>query len=113
VETKLKLIKLAVESSKNLTTFALLEEINDLHGQFCYSEAELHKYNNEVLVMKCLLLFKKLTEHRTDLLDYGINESKLMQFKETIEDLRVIALQEIAETENLVVEKSNSLIDTH
>ena len=105
VETKLKLIKLAVEASKNLTTFALLEEIIDLQGQFCFSEAELQKYNNEILVLKCQMLFKKLTEHTADLLDYGITDRKLMQLKQTIEDFGVIALQRDAEAEDLVTEK--------
>lgn len=105
VETKLKLIKLAVEASKNLTTFALLEEIIDLQGQFCYSEAELLKYNNEILILKCQLLFKKLTEHTADLLDYGITDRKLMHFKETIENFGVIALQRVAEAEDMVTAK--------
>jgi hypothetical protein len=88
VETKLKLIKLAVEASNNLTTFALLEEIVELQGQFCYSETELHRYTNDILILKCQLLYKKLTEHLRDLADYGISDRKLMQMKQTIEDFQ-------------------------
>lgn len=92
-ETKLKLIKLAVEASKNLTTFALLEEIIDLHGQFCYSEAELLKYNNDILILKCHLVNKKLAEHLSDLSDYGITERKILYFEQTIEDFSMVAAQ--------------------
>lgn len=105
VEAKLKLIKLAVEASKNLTTFALLEEIVDLHGQFCYSLDELQKYNNDILILKCQLLHKKLAEHNTDLVDYGLTERKIAYFKETIDDFRIIALQKEAVAENLITEK--------
>jgi hypothetical protein len=96
VETKLKLIKIAVEASNNLTTFALLEEIIDLQGQFCYSEMELQKYNHDILVLKCQLLYKKLLEHISDLVDYGITDRKLMQLKQYIEDFREISSQHLS-----------------
>ena len=93
VETKLKLIKLVVEASKNLTTFALLEEMIELQGQFCYSDVELQRYNYDILILKCQLLYKKLLEHTSDLIDYGITDRKLMQLKQTIEDFQVISTQ--------------------
>jgi hypothetical protein len=96
VELKLKLIKLAVEASKNVTTFALLEEMAELHGQFCYSENELHSYNNDTLILKCYLLNKKLTEYLTDLADYGITDRKQIQLEQTIEDFRIISGQHTA-----------------
>lgn len=96
MELKLKLIKLAVEASKNITTFALLEEMIELQGQFCYSENELHRYNNDILVLKCILLCKKLKEHLTDLADYGITERKLMQLEQIIEDFKIVASQHAA-----------------
>ena len=85
VEAKLNLIKFAVELSKRLTTFALLEEITELQGQFCYSDAELEKYDPHVLILKCQLLYNILTEYSSDLADYEITESKLACFKRTIE----------------------------
>lgn len=93
VETKQKLIKLAVEASKNLTTFALLEEIIELQGQFCYSDNELQKYNHDMLTTKCQLLYKKLIEHTSDLVDYGITDRKLMQFRQAMEDFQTISTQ--------------------
>lgn len=96
VEVKLKLIKLAVEASKNITTFSLLEEMTELQGQFCYSDNELHRYNNDILVLKCYLLHKKLAEHITDLADYGITERKLVQMEQTIEDFKNISGQHTA-----------------
>jgi hypothetical protein len=101
VEARLNLIKFAVELSKRLTTFALLEEIIELQGQFCYSEAELQKYDNNILILKCQLLYKKLAEHSIDLADYEITESKLAYFKRTIESLEYILHQESSCTERL------------
>lgn len=103
VETKLRLIKLAVEACKNLTTFSLLEEIVELQGQFCYSEAELQKYNNDILILKCQLLFKKLSEHTSDLVDYGITDKKLNQMKQTIDEFRIIT-QNITEAQEFVTD---------
>lgn len=105
VETKLKLIKLAVEASNNITTFALLEEIVELQGQFCYSETELQRYTNDILILKCQLLYKKLTEHLRDLSDYGITERKLMQFQQTIDDFQTISTQQISSPE-IIPEKA-------
>jgi hypothetical protein len=93
VETKLKLIKLAVEASKSITTFALLEEIVDLQGQFCFTEMELQRYNNDILILKCQLLYKKITEHTADLVDYNITDRKLMQLQQTIDDFQLISTQ--------------------
>lgn len=104
VETKLKLIKMTVEASKNLTTFALLEEIIDLQGQFCYSEMELQRYNNDILALKCQLLYKKLTEYVSDLADYGITDRKLMQLKQHIEDFREISSQHAGLSEEYIPE---------
>lgn len=93
VEARLNLIKFAVELSKRLTTFALLEEITELQGQFCYSETELEKYDNNILINKCQLLYKKLGEHSSDLADYEITDSKLVYFQRTIEILENILHQ--------------------
>ena len=105
VETKLKLIKLAVEASNNLTTFALLEEIVELQGQFCYSETELQRYSNDILILKCQLLYRKLTEHGRDLADYGITDRKLMQIKQTIEEFHTVSSQQTSSSPELSPEK--------
>lgn len=101
-ETKLKLIHLAVEASKNITTFALLEEIIELQGQFCYSETELQKYNNDTLILKCQLLFRKITEHLSDLMEYGFTDRKLMQLNQTIEDFQAISTQQKLACQDLI-----------
>jgi hypothetical protein len=104
VEVKLKLIKLAVEASKNITTFSLLEEMTDLQGQFCYSDSELLRYNNDILVLKCYLLQKKLAEHINDLADYGITERKLAQLEQTIEDFKIISAQHTSFLQEIIPE---------
>lgn len=106
VETKSRLIKLSVEASKNLTTFALLEEIVDLQGQFCYTEAELQRYNSYILVLKCQLLHKKLSEHTSDLMDYGINERKLSQLEQAIDDFKTVSRQQTASSHEFIPENS-------
>lgn len=101
-ELKSKLIGLAVEASKKFTTFTLVEEMVELQAQFCYSESELAKYNNEILVNKCQLLLKKLTEHVKDLSEYGISDRKLMLLKQTIEDFHTCSFQHTLATESFV-----------
>lgn len=107
VETKRKLIKLAVDASNNVTTFSLLEELVELQGQFCYSEAELQKYTNDILILKCQLLLKKIIEHTSDLIDYGITDTDLMLLKQTIEDFQVISTQHKASSPDLLVNVSS------
>lgn len=87
MEARLNLIKFAVELSKRLTTFLLLEELTELQGQFCYNDAELKKYDNNILILKCEQLYNILAEYSTDLADYEITESKLACFKKNIEAL--------------------------
>ncbi len=99
------MIKIAVEASNNLTTFALLEEIMDLQGQFCYSDAELLRYDNDILILKCQLLYKKLIEYASDLIDYGINDRKLMQLKQTIEDFQVLSAHNTSSSQEFLTEK--------
>lgn len=106
VEIKRKLIKMAVEASNNVTTFSLLEEIVELQGQFCYSEVELQRYNNDILILKCQLLYKKITEHTSDLIDYGITDRKLMLLKQTIEDFQDVSSQHKAPSPEYIPNKA-------
>lgn len=105
VEKKLNLIRLAVKHSKKLTTFALLEEIIELQGQFCYTEAELQKYSNDILILKCQLLCKKLTEHTSDLIDYEITDKELLQFNQTIEEFQETAIHHSSSSQEIMSDK--------
>jgi hypothetical protein len=102
-EVKSRLIKLTVEVSKSLTTFALLEEMVELQAQFCYSYSELQCNSDEVLMRKCYLLHNKLSELVNDLVDYNINKPKLNTLLQTIEDFNLISMQ-ITVMQNGVVE---------
>lgn len=84
METKRNLIKLTLEACRALTTFSLLEQIVELQGNFCYTEAELLRYDDAAFQSKCELLLKKLLEHRNDLIDYGITEGKLSSLNAAI-----------------------------
>ena len=95
-ELREQLVKTALIFSRKITAFALLEELIDLQGMFCFSADELVLANDQDLIKKCGIIANKAEEFLKDLSDYNIDEQAVSSFQQTIDRLSVIVVSPAA-----------------
>jgi hypothetical protein len=86
-ELRGQLVKTALIFSRKITAFALLEELIDLQGMFCFSADELVFANDSDLLKKCRLILHKAEEFFKDLEGYDIDQDAVSSFQQMIERL--------------------------
>ena len=82
------LIQAAASFSRKITSFALLEDITELQG-LGFSSHELLVGNDQHLLKTCQLLLTKSEDFRKDLLDYGIDDLSINEFRDQIDQFKV------------------------
>ena len=88
------LIRNALSFCRKITTFAILEELSDLHASFCYSEQELSKSNDDKLLIISHHIINKLREFVYDMGEYGVNEESLNEFFKLIKRFQSVIQEE-------------------
>jgi hypothetical protein len=71
--------------SRKITAFALLEELTDLQGLFCYSFEELFLASDEKILEISKLILRKTKEYIVDIAEYGINDASIVNFQSSID----------------------------
>jgi hypothetical protein len=73
-EIKEELIKVALSVSRKVTAYALLEELTDVQGLFCYTEEELTQDTDEKLLKNCKGILNFISNYRAELKEYGVDK---------------------------------------
>jgi len=81
------LIKTSASFSRKITSFALLEDITELQG-LGFSSHELLIGDDQHLLKNSQLLLGKSEDFRNDLLDYGIDDISIAEFRDQIDRFR-------------------------
>lgn len=84
------LIISATTVSRNITAYALLEELTDVQGLFCYSIDELSFETDEKIMLKCQSLLLYISNHRLELVDYGIDGELENKFRDLTDQFKAI-----------------------
>jgi len=105
-----ELAKTIILFSRKITAFALLEELTDLQGVFCYSCEELFLASDDKLLDLSKLILKKTQEYVADIVEYGINESSISNFQNTIDQF--VALRMDKKTSDQIAEDASKQISS-
>jgi hypothetical protein len=97
-----ELAKTILFFSRKITAFALLEELTDLQGVFCYSYEELFLAPDDKLLDISNLILKKTQEYLTGIAEYGIRDFTISDFQKTIDQF--LLLQNDKKTSDLIAE---------
>lgn len=73
-----------VRFSRKITSYALLEELTELQGLFCYTYDELIMTSDEKLIEISNQILQKSTEYLTGIAEYGLSNDIILKFKESI-----------------------------
>jgi hypothetical protein len=82
-----ELIKTAVIFSRKITSFALLEDITELQCMG-FSSQELMVNSDQHLIKTCEWVLSKSENFRNDLIDYGIDDILLKEFRNLIDQFK-------------------------
>ena len=110
-----ELAKTILLFSRKITAFALLEELTDLQGVFCYSYEELFLASDDKLLDISNLILKKTQEYLTGIAEYGISDFTISGFQKTIDQfipMRNDKKNSDLMAEDATVQISNVLADT-
>lgn len=99
-----ELAKIIILFSRKITAFALLEELTELQGIFCYSYEELFLASDDKLLDISKIILRKTQEYIGDIVEYGINDSSISGFQNTIDQF--IALRADKKSSDLQAEDS-------
>jgi hypothetical protein len=80
-----ELAKTTVVFSRKITSFALLEELTDIQGLFCYSFEELFLYTDGRLLVTSRLVLAKTKEYLVNIREYGISHTAISNFQNIID----------------------------
>jgi hypothetical protein len=100
------LIKVALSVSRKVTAYALLEELMDVQGMFCYTYEELSREPDEKILIKCSNLLQFILKCKNELSDYGIDDQMNSHFRDLIDQFHYIL-----ESEKLYKETAQSTND--
>jgi hypothetical protein len=84
-----EIITKALFFSRKITTFSMLEELNELHAMFCYSQQELNTTSDEKLIIISQLIINKMREFIYDMGEYGVNDDALSSFLNLLEQFQL------------------------
>lgn len=71
--------------SRKVTSYALLEELTEAQGFFCFSYDQLVNETDQKLLALCKNLLQFITLHETDLMDYGIDKTSISSYRDLID----------------------------
>lgn len=83
-QTREEVLTTAASLSRKFVAYALLEQITQIQGTFCFSYDELASKNNEELLRFSSNLLKSLKDYSCDLADYGIDDEIMLRFQNLI-----------------------------
>jgi hypothetical protein len=95
------LIRNSLSFCRQITTFAMLEELSDLHASFCYSAQELSKANDDKLLIISHHIINKLREFVNDMGEYGINDESLNEFFKLIKRFQSAIQEDTTISQNI------------
>lgn len=99
-----ELAKTILVFSRKITAFALLEELTDLQGIFCYSFEELFLATDDKLLEISQLILKKSQEYLAGIAEYSITDTSIHNFQKTIDQF--ILLRNDKKTSDLIAEST-------
>ncbi len=85
IQLRNELAKNIILFSRKIIAFAMLEELTDLQGLFCYSGEELLNANDDKLLDTSKLILRKTKEYVADIVEYGINDYSITNFQNIID----------------------------
>ena len=82
-----ELIRIAESFSRKITSYALLEDIRELQGMG-FSYHELVENDDQHLLRICQMVLSKTEDFLNDLIDYGIDEASLKEFRDKFDQFK-------------------------
>src|SRR5512138_2641291 len=71
--TRIETIQFTLSLSRKVTAFALLEEMIETQGTFCYTYEELANEEDSKLIIQCKGMLQFVSAHQSDLIDYAVD----------------------------------------
>ncbi len=106
-----EIIKYSLLFCRKITTFAMLEELSDLHASFCYSEQELSKANDDKLIIISHHIINKLREFVDDMAEYDVNDDSLNNFFELIKRFQSVIQKDTTVSQKIDFNHAKLIID--
>lgn len=76
--------------SRKVTAFALLEEMIEMQGTFCFIYTELENEPDTKLMNQCKSLLHFITISQNDLIDYGIDKAFILSYHNLIDRFQLL-----------------------
>jgi hypothetical protein len=71
--------------SRKITSYALLEELIEAQGLFCFSYDQLVNETDQKLLVLCKNLLQFISLHEPDLVDYGIDKTSISSYRDLLD----------------------------
>lgn len=88
--TRREIIQFTLSLSRKVTAFALLEEMVETQGTFCYMYDELANEEDSKLINQCKGLLQFVSAHQMDLIDYAVNSDTIVSYQSLIDRFKLM-----------------------
>ncbi len=94
-----EIIQSTLSISRKVTAFALLEEMVDTQGTFCFIYNELVNESDSKLINQCKGLLHFISTYQTDLVDYGIDKDLILSYHSIVDRFQLLIENKAMENE--------------
>lgn len=89
--TRNEIIQFTLSLSRKVTAFALLEEMIETQGTFCYTYNELANEADSKLMDQCKGMLHFISTHQFDLSDYDVDNDTVLSYHRLIDRFKLVA----------------------
>lgn len=88
--TRNEIIQFTLSLSRKVTAFALLEEMIETQGTFCYTCNELANEADSKLMDQCKGMLHFISTHLSDLSDYDVDNDTIRSYHRLIDRFKLV-----------------------
>ncbi|HEX2936123.1 MAG TPA: hypothetical protein VHO72_12290 [Bacteroidales bacterium] len=88
--TRNEIIQFTLSLSRKVTAFALLEEMIETQGTFCYTCNELENEDDGKLIAQCKGMLQFIASHLDDLVDYDVDGDTVLAYHNLIDRFKLV-----------------------